>query len=43
MPPSDAHGDQAEQARPETAALFASEPEALPVSAMFFSLSLFSD
>jgi hypothetical protein len=26
MPPSDAHGDRAEQARPETAVLFAGEP-----------------
>jgi hypothetical protein len=37
MPPSDAHEDRAELARPKTAALFAGEPEALPVSALFFS------
>jgi hypothetical protein len=32
MPRKDAHLDREEQARPWTAALFAGEPEALPVS-----------
>jgi hypothetical protein len=40
MPHNDAHLDREEKARPETAALFAGEPEALPVSALFFPSTL---
>jgi hypothetical protein len=39
-PPMDAHGDRAEQTRPETAAFFAGEPEGQPVSLLFSFFSV---